>query len=111
MMLLQTHSSSSTSFLGWRPQAWIQYSHWGLMRAEQRETITFFFWLATPLLMQPKIQLAFQAARAPCWLMLSFSSTRNPKSFSVGLLSSTSPSLYLYLGLPQHMCDTLHLAL
>ena len=34
-----------------------------------------------------------------CWLMLSFSSTWTPKSFSAGLLSrNSSPSLYTYLG-------------
>jgi len=53
------------------------------------------------LLMQPRIQLAFWAASAHCRLMLSFSSTSTPKSFS-GLLSSHSPpSLYLCLGLPR----------
>ena len=34
---------------------------------------------ATPLLMQPRILLAFQAASTHCWLMFSFSSTRTPK--------------------------------
>ena len=32
--LLWTHSKSSTSFLYWRPQAWMQYSRWGLTKAE-----------------------------------------------------------------------------
>ena len=46
------------------------------------------------------------------WLMLSFSSTRTPKSFSAGLLSrSSSPGLHTYLGLPQPKCRTLHFAL
>ena len=62
--------------------------------------------------MQPRIQLAFWAARARCWLMLSFSSISTPKSCSLGLLSSHSPpSLYLCLGLPRPMCRTLHLTL
>jgi len=42
----------------------MQYSRWGLMRAEQMETIASFALLATPLLMQPRMLLAFQAARA-----------------------------------------------
>jgi len=62
---------------------------------------------ATPQLMQPRILLAFWAAGMCCCLMCSFSSTR--KCFSAGLLSSSSPSLYSYLGLPQS--NTLHLAL
>ena len=50
--------------------------------------------------MQPRIRLPFWAASAHCQLMLSFSSTSTPKSFSSGLLSSHSPpSLYLCLGL------------
>ena len=57
--------------------------------------------LALPFLMQLRTQLAFQAARAHCWLMSNLSSTRNPKSFSSELLSvSSPPSLYSYLGLP-----------
>jgi len=48
--------------------------------------------------MEPRISLVFQAASAHCWLMLRFSSTRTPKSFSAGLLSRSSPSLYTYLG-------------
>ena len=44
------------------------------------------------LLMQLRVPLAFQAARAHYWFMFSFSST----SFSAGLLSMTSsPSLYM----------------
>ncbi|KAK4812205.1 hypothetical protein QYF61_009097 [Mycteria americana] len=51
--------------------------------------------------LQPRIRLAFWAADAHCWVMLSFSSTSTPKSFSLGLLSIHSlPSLYLCLGLP-----------
>ena len=46
---------------------------------------------------QPRILLAFQAAEAHYWLMLSLSSTSIPKSFFAGLLSSSSPRLYTYL--------------
>ena len=38
--LIWTHSKSSVPFLYWEPQAWTQYSRWGLTRAEQRGTIT-----------------------------------------------------------------------
>ena len=38
--LLCACSKSSTSFLCWGPQAWVQYSRWGLTRTEWRGTIT-----------------------------------------------------------------------
>lgn len=38
--------------------------------------------LAIPLMMQPRIPLAFWAASTHWWLVLSFSSTRTPKAFS-----------------------------
>ena len=41
--------------------------------------------------MQPRIPLAFQAARAHCRLASSFSSTRSPKFFTTGLPSRSSP--------------------
>ena len=48
-----------------------------------------------PLPCWSRILLAFWATSAHCWVMLSFSSTRTPKSFSTGLHSwSSSPSLY-----------------
>ena len=47
-------------------------------------------------LMQPRIWLAFWAVSTHFWVMLSFSSTSTPKSFSSELLSILSPpSLYL----------------
>jgi len=49
-------------FLCWEPQSWAQYSRWGLTRAEERRTITSLVLMATPLLMQPMIQLGFPAA-------------------------------------------------
>ncbi|KAK4829642.1 hypothetical protein QYF61_005935 [Mycteria americana] len=73
----------------------------GLTRAEQRGRIPSLALLATLLWMQPRIRLAFWAASAHCQVMLSFSSTNTPKSFSSGLPSIPSlPSLYLCLGLP-----------
>jgi len=50
---------SPTSFLYCGPKAWMQYSRWGLMRAEQRGTITSLTLLTTPLLIQPRIVLVF----------------------------------------------------
>ena len=41
----------------------MQYSRWGLTRAEQRGTITSLSRLAIHLLMQPRILLAFWAAK------------------------------------------------
>ena len=46
------------------PQAWTQYSRWGLTRAEQRGTIPSLSLLATPLPMQTRISLVFWAAGA-----------------------------------------------
>jgi len=46
----------------------MQYSSWGLTRTEERETVTFLTLLAIPLLMEPRVALAFQAASACCWL-------------------------------------------
>jgi len=62
MALLWTHSNNSTSLPCWELKAWMQHFRWGFMRAEQRGTITSFALLATPLLMQPKMQLPFWAA-------------------------------------------------
>lgn len=46
-----------------------------------------------PLSMPPRIQLAFCTARAHCWLVSSFLSTRTLiKPFSTGLLSSSYPT-------------------
>lgn len=68
--------------------------------------------LATPLLIKLRIPLALQAACTQWWFVSSSSSTRTSKSFVTGLLSvSSSPSLYVCLGLPQPYCSTLRLAL
>ena len=108
--LLWTHSNSSTSFLYHGPQALTQYSRWGLTKAEGNTHHPLL--AATPLLMQPRIQLAFQAARAHCWIMSRFLSISTPTFISSGLLSrSSSPSQYSYLRLPRSKCNTLHLAL
>ncbi|KAK4832076.1 hypothetical protein QYF61_020632 [Mycteria americana] len=100
--LLWTCSNRSMSFLCRGLQSWTQYWRWGLTRVGCRDRITSLDLLATLLLMQPRIWLAFWAASTHCQLMSSFSSTSTPKSSSAGLLSiPSSPSL----------CRTLHLAL
>jgi len=83
-------SNNCGLFSYWRPQARTQCCRWGLTRAEQRGTITSLSLLATPLLMQPGIRVALQAASADCWLMSSFLFITIPKSFSAGLLSMNS---------------------
>jgi len=57
--LLWTRSNRSVSFFYWVPQSWTPYSRWGLTRAEQRNRIPSLDLLATLLLMQPRIWLAF----------------------------------------------------
>jgi len=54
----------------------MQYSNWGLTRAEQKETVASFALLAIPLLIKPRISLAFWAASSHFWLTFSFSSAR-----------------------------------
>ena len=51
--------------------------------------------------LQLSIPLAFQDTSAHCWLMLSPSQQGCPQS---------SPSLYIYMGLPLPKCNTLHTA-
>jgi len=84
----------------------------GLQVSERLGSIIFLDLLATILLMQYMIRLVFWVASAYCQLLLSFSSPSIPKTFSSELLSNQSlPRLYLYLGLTQPRCRTLHLAL
>lgn len=60
------------------------------------------------LLMKPSIQLAVWAASTHCWLTLRFLTIRTCKSFSAGLLStSSSPSLYKNLELLPPKCSNL----
>ena len=61
-------------------------------------------------LIQPRIPLAFWTGSAHYWLVLNVASTRL-LSFFAGLLSSSSPSLHTYLGLPWPRCKTLHFTL
>jgi len=59
----------------------------------ERDRITSLDLLATLLLMQPEIRLAFWAVRAHCWLMSIFPSTSTPRSFLAGLHSILSQLL------------------
>lgn len=102
-------SNIFTSLCCWGLQTWMQYCRWCITRAEQRGTITSLTLLATPLLIQPGIQLVLSAS-VHCWLASNFSTTGTPKSFfSELILMSSSPSLYVCLGFPWIRCSTLHL--
>ena len=59
--------------------------------------------LATPLVIQPKILLAFWAAKAWCWLMSSFLSIKTPAKVLLcrAALSEFSQSVLSHLGLLQ----------
>ena len=80
---------------------------WGQSRGKQSPPC-----LTTPFLMELRIPLAFWAASAHCWFMLSFSSARTPKSISALLISRISSfSLCIYMGLSWPKCKTVHFAL
>lgn len=64
----------------------LQHPLWGHTRAEQRETIPTFILQDRLLLMHPRIQLAFYAVNALCWIMCSYLSPNTPKSFFSRLL-------------------------
>ena len=66
--------------------------------------------LTTPLLLYPRMLLAFLATRAQCWLMIILLSTRTLRSLFPTLLSNRSvPILYWYLGLLLPRCKILYL--
>ena len=87
----------------------MQYSRSGFTRVHERGRITILDLLATLLLIQPRIRLAFWAVSGHCCVMLSISSTTAPKTLFSGLPSIHSLlSLYLCLALLQTVCRTLH---
>jgi len=88
----------------------MQDSRWDLMRVEQRGRIPSLDLLATLLLMEPRIRLAFWAASAHGRLASRFSSTSTPKSFSSGLLSIPHPVLIPGVALTQMQDPALGLA-
>ena len=68
--------------------------------------------LTTPLLMEPRIPLPFWVAGALLAHVKIFIYQDHPRFSCAGLLSSSSsPSLYKYMGLPQPKCEALHFAL
>jgi len=81
----------SMSLLYWGAQSWTQHSRCALTSAEGRGRIRSCSLLATLILMQPRVVLAFFEARARCWLVFNFVSR---KSFSAKLLSSWLPSAH-----------------
>jgi len=90
------HPHGPLLFLSWGPRPGHSPSggaSWRQSRGEHPLPLP----AATPLLLQTRTQLTFQAASAHCWLMSHGSSPiRTPRSFSVGLLSM-SPSSSLYM--------------
>ena len=78
--------TSPCLFLCWGLQSWTQDSGWGVTRAEQRGRILSLTLLATLLLVQHRIWLAFWAVSAYWWVTLSSSSSSTPTSFSSRLL-------------------------
>lgn len=96
MVLIWTHSSRSTYFLCQWPQRWTVLQM-DVTRAEQGGQSLYL--LATPLLMQPRLWLAFWAASTHCLVIL---------SLSPGLvLIQSLPSLCLCFGMPQSRCRSL----
>lgn len=78
-----------------------------LIRAEQRGRIISHDVLATFLIMQPKMLLAFLAARACYSLTVCLESTRAPRCFSADLpFKWSSPILYWCLGIFVPRCRT-----
>lgn len=66
--LHRTLSNMAMSLLYWGAQNWMQHSRFGLTHPEWKERIISLDLLVILLLMQPKIPLAFIAARTYFWL-------------------------------------------
>lgn len=89
-------------------RAGCNYSRWSLRRAEQKGRITSPDLLATPLLVQPRIQLAAWTASTHCMIMSNFLSMRTSKFFSSRLLDTMflSQSVFMsgiFLSLVLHL--------
>ena len=89
-LVLQTHSSTSTSFLQWRAQNWTWSLRFGLISAEYSRTITSLL-LATLFLKQYMMPLALLATWAHCWLCLVEHQPTPPDPFPPHSLSATLP--------------------
>lgn len=68
----------------------MQYYRSDFTHAHQRERATSFGLLATVMLTQPRMQLAFFGVKRHCWLMVSLLFTMIPRAFSPKLYSSRS---------------------
>lgn len=80
--------------------------------AKYRGTIPALVLLATLLLIQARVPMAFLATWAHCCVMFSLTSVREPRSSSAWQLSSSSsPSLQHCRGLLWPKCSTWHLVL
>lgn len=77
--LIWTLSNRSTAFLCWLPQSWIQVGHSTLSQGQSRvqNSLPYPGQVATLLLGQPGLCLAFWAVSTPWWLMSNFSSNSN----------------------------------
>lgn len=107
-----TISRLSTSLLNWGEKNWIVCSKCGLTGAEQRRKNTSLHLPAIVLLIQPRMLLAFIAARIHGWLMFSLLSAKTPRAFSAEQLSSQPvPSWCYCLGLFHPRFRTWHLSL
>ncbi|TRZ26652.1 hypothetical protein HGM15179_000423 [Zosterops borbonicus] len=90
-------------------QSWMQHSRWGLTRVQQWDRIPSLDLLATLMLMQPRIQVAFWAGRALCLLMSSFSCIPGPSW--QGCSGSVPPPACVDTGIALTQLQPLHLAL
>ena len=78
------------SFLNWEPQYWTGYSRCSLKCSKCEGIITSLDLLVLCLLIQPRVLLAFFAARTPCQHMLCLLFTWSPRSFLAEMLPSQS---------------------
>lgn len=110
MALYWIISSLFISLLYWQAQNWTQRSRGSLSCAERSEGVTTLHLLPILCLMQPRMLLAFFAARAHYSLMFHLMSSSTPRSSSTRLLSSwVEPSTCCCLGLFLSTCRTQHL--
>lgn len=76
------------SLLNWEEKNWTACSRCALTGAEQSRKITSLHLPAAVLLIQPRMLLAFLAARIHGWLMFSLLPAKTPCAFSAEQLSS-----------------------
>jgi len=96
----------------------MQYSRWGFTNTEcgvagslAMTCLPWLFLFIYLFLMHARIQLAFWAVRAHCWLVSSFPSTTTPGPFWQGCTLPLHPLAWPDSGVPLPRCKTLHLTL